>query len=115
MHNLAVWAQPPEDAANASLAIELSPDDSPVRPIPVTHPVVLQKRAPSIASASGRVRHGTSNLLQIPGIVRSHLTVGTPLKERPSYVTTVRPRCFASAMTNGSAPSRRGFPLVKCM
>jgi hypothetical protein len=57
MRNLAGWVQPPDDAASAFLAIELSPDDSSVRPTPLNHPFVLQKRAPSIASASGRVRH----------------------------------------------------------
>ena len=58
-------------------------------------------------SASGSVRHGTPTWLQMPGIVSSQRVGRHPLKLRPSYVTTVKPRACASATTNGSAPSRR--------
>ena len=37
-----------------------------------------------MVKASGKVQHGTPKCLQMPGIVRAQLRVGTPLKLRPS-------------------------------
>jgi hypothetical protein len=55
----------------------------------------------SRSNASGKVQHSTRKRLQTPGMVRAQFVVGTPRKLVPSYVTTVKLRCSASARMNG--------------
>ena len=60
---------------------------------------------PKALRASGNVMHPTPTAWQMPGVFVFAFRVGAPLNDRPWYVTTVRLRKFASAITQ-SAPKR---------